>query len=179
MVLASPKQAGEHLTHKYHNLMNMKYSVTALAIGAMMLASCDTMNNAAYAPHNSVGVATQSFPATVIAARNVTIDSSDTSRNVGTGLGAVIGAGAGQLLGKGKGRAASTLGFAAAGALAGRALGDLNTTEGQTLTVQVNGGKQTYTVTQPIYKQYGPIPVGAQGTFELGGSNSRFVPYGM
>lgn len=179
MVLASPKQAGEHFNHKYHNLMNMKYSVTALAIGAMMLASCDTMNNANYVAHNQAGVAQQSFPATVIAAQNTTIDSSDSSRNLGTGMGALVGAGAGQLLGKGKGRAASTLGFAAAGALAGRALGDLNTNSGQTLTVQVDGTNQMYTVTQPIYKQYGPIPVGARGIFHYGGNNSRFVPSGL
>lgn len=157
----------------------MKYSVMALVAGAMALTSCDTMNNLNYASHNSVGVATRSVGATVVGARDVTIDSSDSSRNLGTGLGAALGAGAGSLLGGGKGQLVSTVGFGIAGALAGRAIGDANTTRGQALTVKVDGSKEQYTVTQPIYKQIGRIPVGCHGRFEMGGSQSRFIPDGM
>lgn len=151
----------------------------ALAAGALMLASCDTMNDFGYTSNNQVGVATQSMGATVVSARDTTIDSSSTSRNLGTGLGAALGAGAGSLLGRGKGQIVSTVGFGVLGAVAGRAAGDLNTTQGQTLTVKIDGSKTRYTVTQPIYKQIGRIPVGTHGQFEMGNGNSRFIPDGM
>lgn len=159
--------------------MKTVHYVMALAAGALALTSCDTMNNLNYADYNAVGVATRSVGATVVSARDTRIDSSETSRNLGTGIGTALGAGAGSLLGRGKGQLVSAVGFGLAGALAGRAIGDANTTAGQTLTVKLDGSSQRYTVTQPIYKQIGRIPVGSHGNFQMGGNQSRFIPDGF
>ena len=146
----------------------------------MILASCESMGSLSSVRNNQANVASQSFPATVVSAYDTKIETSSTSKNLGTGIGAVLGAGAGQLLGGGSGRVASTLGFGAAGALAGRYLTDsMGNTTGQTITVRVDKTNQMYTVTQPVYEEYGRIPVGARGIFHLGGNNSRFVPYSM
>ena len=99
---------------------------------------------------------------------------------IGGGSGAAVGAGAGQMLGGGSGRVVSALGFGAAGALAGRYLTDsMGNTKGQTLTVQIDGSSQLYSVTQPVSQQYGYIPVGAHGMYYHGTNNSRFEPDGM
>lgn len=144
-----------------------------------MLASCTSMVDGNTVRANQVGVASQALPATVISAKNVTIETTGTARNIGTGVGAAVGAGAGQLLGGGSGRIASTVGFGVLGALAGRYMTDAaGNTAGQTLTVLIDGTKNTtYTVTQPVSKQTGYIPVGTHGMFYLGG-NSRFEPDG-
>ena len=117
--------------------MNKKYMLTALVAGcAMLTSSCSTMVNGNNVSANKVGYGAQAFPATVVAAKNVNIETTSTAKNLGTGVGAVLGAGAGQLLGGGSGRVVSALGFGAAGALAGRYLTDsMGNTKGQTLTV--------------------------------------------
>ena len=150
--------------------MKMNYIITALAVGCTLLTtSCSTMVDGNNVSPNKVGYGAQAFPATVVAAKNL-----------GTGVGAVLGAGAGQLLGGGSGRVVSALGFGAAGALAGRYLTDsMGNTKGQTLTVQIDGTSQLYSVTQPVSQQYGYIPVGAHGMYYHGTNNSRFEPDGM
>ena len=159
----------------------MKYIVTALVAGvALLTTSCSTMVDGNNVSPNKVGYGAQAFPATVVAAKSVNIETTSTAKNLGTGVGAVLGAGAGQLLGGGSGRIVSALGFGAAGALAGRYLTDsMGNTQGQTLTVQIDGTSQLYTVTQPVTKQWGSIPVGAHGMYYHGTNNSRFEPDGM
>lgn len=161
--------------------MKMNYIVTALVAGcALLTSSCSTMVDGNSVSANKVGYGAQAFPATVVAAKNVNIETTSTAKNIGTGVGAVLGAGAGQLLGGGSGRVVSALGFGAAGALAGRYLTDsMGNTQGQTLTVQIDGSSQLYSVTQPVSKQYGYIPVGAHGMYYHGTNNSRFEPDGM
>ena len=160
--------------------MKTYYIMTAIVASSLMLASCSSMGSLSSVRANQANVASQSFPATVVSAYDTKIETSSTSKNLGTGIGAVLGAGAGQLLGGGSGRVVSALGFGAAGALAGRYLTDsMGNTVGQTLTVQVDGSRTMYTVTQPVYEEIGRIPVGAHGIFHLGGNNSRFVPDGM
>ncbi|MBP3499085.1 MAG: hypothetical protein J6J97_03235 [Akkermansia sp.] len=161
--------------------MKMNYIITALAVGCTLLTtSCSTMVDGNNVSANKVGYGAQAFPATVVAAKNVNIETTSTAKNLGTGVGAVLGAGAGQLLGGGSGRVVSALGFGAAGALAGRYLTDsMGNTKGQTLTVQIDGSSQLYSVTQPVSQQYGYIPVGAHGMYYHGTNNSRFEPDGM
>ena len=158
--------------------MNTKYILASLAVGcAVLTSSCSTMVDGNYVSSTKVGYGSQAFPATVIAAKNVTIETTSTAKNVGTGVGGAIGLGAGQLLGKGKGRVASTVGFTALGALAGRyATNALGNTKGQQLTVQIDGKDQYYSVTQPVSKQYGYISVGTHGIYYHGTNNSRFEP---
>ncbi len=158
--------------------MNMKYIISALAVGCTLLTtSCSTMVDGNNVSPNQVGYGARAFPATVVAAKNVNIETTSSAKNVGTGVGAVLGAGAGQLLGGGSGRVVSALGFGAAGALAGRYLTDsMGNTQGQTLTVQIDGTNQLYSVTQPVTKQNGYIPVGAHGIYYHGTNNSRFEP---
>ena len=161
--------------------MKMNYIVTALVAGvALLTTSCSTMVDGNNVSPNKVGYGAQAFPATVVAAKNVNIETTSTAKNLGTGVGAALGAGAGQLLGGGSGRVVSALGFGAAGALAGRYLTDsMGNTKGQTLTVQIDGTSQLYSVTQPVSQQYGYIPVGARGYYYHGTNNSRFEPLGM
>lgn len=160
--------------------MKTHYIMMAVAATSLMLASCESMGSLSSVRNNQANVATQSFPATVVSAYDTKIETSSTSKNLGTGIGAVLGAGAGQLLGGGSGRVVSALGFGAAGALAGRYMTDaMGNTMGQTITVKIDNSKQMYTVTQPVYEEIGRIPVGAHGMFHFGGNNSRFVPDGM
>lgn len=160
--------------------MKTRYAIMLLAASSVMLSSCASMGSLSSVRDNQANVATQSFAATVVSAYDTKIETSSTSKSLGTGIGAVLGAGAGQLLGGGSGRIVSALGFGAAGALAGRYLTDsMGNTLGQTLTVQVDGSSAMYTVTQPVYEEIGRIPVGAHGIFHLGGNNSRFVPDSM
>ncbi len=161
--------------------MKMNYIVTALVAGcALLTTSCSTMVNGNNISPNKVGYGARVFPATVVAAKNVNIETTSSAKNMGTGVGAALGAGAGQLLGGGSGRIVSTVGFGVLGALAGRSLTDsMGGTQGQTLTVQIDGTTQYYSVTQPVYEQYGYIPVGAHGLYYHGTNDSRFEPDGM
>ncbi len=153
--------------------------IMTVAAASLMMASCESLGTLNRVSNNQANVASASYPATVVGVVNTTIDTSSTAKNLGTGVGALVGAGAGQLLGGGSGRLVSALGFGAAGALAGRYVTDAaGKTAGQTVTVQVDGSKQMYTVTQPVYEEVGYISVGMKGIFHYGGNNSRFVPYG-
>ncbi len=161
--------------------MKMNYIVTALVAGcALLTTSCSTMVDGNSVSPDKVGYGAQAFPATVVAAKNVNIETTSTAKNLGTGVGAALGAGAGQLLGGGSGRVVSTVGFGVLGGLAGRYMTDsMGNTKGQTLTVQIDGTSQLYSVTQPVSEQVGYIPVGARGMYYHGTNNSRFEPYGM
>lgn len=158
--------------------MKKNYIVAVLVAGvALLTTSCSTMVNGNNVSPNKVGYGAQVFPATVVAAKSVNIETSSTAKNIGTGVGAVLGAGAGQMLGGGSGRIVSAAGFGVAGALAGRYLTDaMGNTQGQTLTVQIDGTSQLYSVTQPVTKQNGYIPVGTHGMYYHGTNNSRFEP---
>ena len=159
----------------------MKNIACALVAGsAMLLASCSTMVNGNNVSPSKVGYGAQAFPATVVAAKNVNIETTSTARNLGTGVGAVLGAASGSLLGGGTGKLVSSAGFGVAGALAGRYLTDaMGNTKGQNITVQIDGTNQLYSVTQPVSQQYGYIPVGAHGMYYHGTNNCRFEPDGM
>ena len=117
----------------------------------------------------------ETMDGTVVAARYVKASASNETKTWSTALGTVAGVAGGQLLGGGTGRVASTLGFGAAGALAGRGISEGFGTHAQELTVKVGNGRK-YTVTQPIYKQFGAIPVGTRGVLHVGNGRSRFVP---
>ena len=160
--------------------MNKKYIFMSMVVGcAMLTTSCSTMSNRDYVSANKVGYSAQAFPATVVAARNVVIETSSTAKNIGTGVGAVVGAGAGQLLGGGSGRIVSAAGFGVLGALAGRYITDAaGNTQGQSITVKIDGTNQLYSVIQPVSEQVGYIPVGAHGLYYHGTNNSRFEPDG-
>lgn len=157
----------------------MKYTIiTATLASGLLLSSCASMVDYNTVTSAQMGTPQQVLPATVISAQTVTQESDASTRNVGTVVGAAVGMGGGQLLGKGKGRAASTIGMAAAGALAGRYLADsVGRTKAQRLTVRVDGSGETFSFVQPIYKQVGAIPVGAHGMY-YHGSNAHFVPDG-
>lgn len=161
--------------------MKTKHIVCALVAGsAMLLASCSTMVDGNSVSSTKVGYGAQAFPATVVAAKNVNIETTSTARNLGTGVGAVLGAASGSLLGGGSGKIVSAAGFGVAGALAGRYMTDsMGNTKGQNITVQIDGTNQLYSVTQPVSQQYGYIPVGAHGIYYHGTNNSRFEPDGM
>ncbi len=149
-----------------------------LAIAALV-PSCATMEDYNTVSANQVGVSQQVLPATVISAEKVTQETGSTSKNLGTGVGAAVGLGAGQLLGKGSGRVASSIGFAAAGALAGRYLVDsMGKTKCQRLTVRIDGSGETFSFVQPVYKSVGYISVGTHGNYHHG-SNAHFTPDGM
>ena len=159
------------------NTMKMKLTIGALA--CFVLGSCASMSDYNTVNSSQVGVPQQAFAATVTSARQVTQESSASTRNMGTLIGAGIGVGGGQLLGSGKGRAASTIGMAAAGALAGRYLADsMGRTKCQELTVEVDGTGAMYSFVQPIYKQIGEISVGTHGVY-YHGTGAHFVPDGM
>ncbi len=161
--------------------MKMKHIACAIVAGsAMLLASCSTMVDGNNVAPEKVGYGAQAFPATVVAAKNVNIETTKSAKSVGTGVGAVLGAASGSLLGGGTGKLVSTAGFGVAGALAGRYLTDaMGNTKGQNITVQIDGTNQLYSVTQPVSQQYGYIPVGAHGMYYHGTNNSRFEPDGM
>ncbi len=161
--------------------MNKKYILMSMVTAcALLTTSCSTMVNGNKVSANKVGYGAQAFPATVVAAKNVTIETSSSAKNIGTGVGAVLGAGAGQMLGGGSGRIVSAAGFGVLGALAGRYITDAaGNTMGQSITVKIDGTNQLYSVVQPVSEQVGYIPVGAHGMYYHGTNNCRFEPDGM
>ena len=137
----------------------------AIALGMALLPSCSNLPSLASVSTATVGTVTQLVPGTVIAARNVEVDSTDTQRSLGTGFGAAVGGGAGSLLGGGHGNFVSTIGFAVAGSALGRIIGnEVGKIPGQELTVKPDNDKlPTCTVVQPVYAEVGAIPVGVHG----------------
>ncbi len=160
--------------------MKMNYIVTALVAGCMLITtSCTSLSSGNTVAANKVGYGAQAFPATVVAVKNVTIEASNTAKNIGTATGAVLGAGAGQMLGGGSGRVASTAGFGVLGALAGRNMSAVSgASAGQHVTVKIDGTEQLYSVTQPVGVA-GPITVGMHGMYYHGTNNCRFEPDGI
>lgn len=151
-----------------------------LATVSMLVASCASMADFGMVKTSEVGVAQQVLPATVISVESKTIETSSTSRNVGTAVGGAVGVGAGQLLGRGKGRAASTIGMGVVGALAGRYLTDqMGQTKAQQITVKLDGSGEVFSFVQPIYKQVGAISAGMHGNYYHSSGNARFVPDGQ
>lgn len=159
----------------------MKKTIIALAMAAGLLAvpSCTNLGSLDTVSANQAGAVGEVITGTVVNARNVKIDSDSSTKNMGTLVGAAVGAGAGQLLGGGSGRVASTVGFGALGALAGRGVTkSADQTAGQVLTIKADKGGRTYNVTQPVYEHIGYIPVGTHGTLQLGGGG-KFLPDGI
>ena len=159
----------------------MKKSIIALvmAVGALAVPSCTNLGSLNRVSANQVGAVGEVVSGTVVNARNVTIDTDSSTKNMGTLLGAAVGAGAGQMLGGGSGRVVSTVGFGALGALAGRGVAKYgDQTQGQVLTVKADKGGKTYNVTQPVYEGVGYIPVGTHGTLQLSGGG-KFLPDGV
>lgn len=160
----------------------MKKTIVALVLAAGLLAvpSCKNLGSLDTVSANQAGAVGEVISGTVVNARNVTIDSDSSTKNMGTLIGAAVGAGAGQLLGGGSGRAVSTVGFGALGAMAGRGAAKYgDQTQGQVLTIKADGKNgKTYNVTQPVYDGVGYIPVGTHGTLQLGGGG-KFLPDGF
>lgn len=157
--------------------MKAKHYITAvLAAATLLVPSCTSMSDYDKISFEDLGGVHETMDGTVVAARYVKADASNETKAWSTALGTAVGAGAGQLLGGGSGRVASTVGFGVVGALAGRGIAEGFGTHAQELTVKVDGTKKYYTVTQPIYKQFGAIPVGTRGTLHVGNGRSRFVP---
>ncbi|MCC8021059.1 MAG: glycine zipper 2TM domain-containing protein [Akkermansiaceae bacterium] len=163
--------------------MKIKYMLQLSVLSAALgVCSCNNLNRYDRVNANQVGTVTEDLPATVTAVEACTIETSSSTRNLGTVIGAAVGAGSGSLLGRGKGRAVSTVGFGLVGALAGRAITDAAGNEkGQRITVTTETKPaRTYTVTQPVYKNYGEIYVNQHGVLRLGGNNtSAFIPDGF
>lgn len=160
--------------------MKKTFSLLVLAVGLLVAPACTGVGTLSQVSANRVGSVGQVIYGTVISARNVTIDTDSSTKNMGTVIGAAVGAGAGQMLGGGSGRVVSTVGFGALGALAGRGLAKYgDQTQGQVLTIRADGKNgATYNVTQPVYKEIGYIPVGCHGTLQLGG-DGKFIPDGI
>ena len=157
--------------------MKTKHYIAAmLAAGTILVPSCTSMSDYDSISYNDLGGIHETYPATVTAARYVRAGASNETKAWSTIAGTAIGAGAGQLLGGGSGRVVSTVGFGLVGAAAGRGIAEGFGTHAQELTVKVDGTKKYYTVTQPIYKQFGAIPEGTKGTLYVGSGRSRFVP---
>ncbi len=150
-----------------------------LALSIVLVPSCANLGSLNKVGANEVGSVAQVISGTVVSARTVRADASSTDKNVGTGIGAALGAGAGSLLGSGSGRVVSTVGFGVLGAMAGRGVGKYaNQSDAQELVIRADGSKAQYRVTQPIYEELGPIPVGTHGTLQYGAAGSKFVPDG-
>lgn len=157
--------------------MKTKHYIAAmLAAGTLLVPSCTTMSDYDSISFNDLGGVHETYKATVTDARYVRAGASNETKAWSSAAGAAIGAGAGQLLGGGSGRVASTVGFGLLGGLIGRGVAEGVGTHAQELTVKVDGTKKHYTVTQPIYKQFGAISVGTRGTLHVGNGRSRFVP---
>ena len=157
--------------------MKAKHYIAAiLAAGTILVPSCTSMSNYDRISFDDLGGVHETMPGKVIAARYVRASASNETKGWSSLAGAAVGAGTGQLLGGGSGRVVSTVGFGLLGGLAGRGASEAVGTHAQELTVRVDGSKKTYTVTQPIYKQFGAIPVGTRGMLHVGNGRSRFVP---
>lgn len=150
-----------------------------LAAGLLAVPSCTNLGSLSTVSASSAGAVGEVIQGTVINARNVTIDTDSSTKNMGTLVGAGLGAGAGQLLGGGTGQVASAVGFGVLGALAGRGVAKYaDQTQGQVLTIKADKGGKTYNVTQPVYEGIGYIPVGTHGTLQLSGGG-KFLPDGV
>lgn len=159
--------------------MKKNIITSLLALSVVLVPSCANLANFNAVGANEIGSVAQVIPGTVISARTVRADASSTDKNLGTGIGAALGAGAGSLLGKGSGQVVSAVGFGVLGAMAGRGVSKYaNQSDAQELVIQADGSKAQYRVTQPIYEQLGPIPVGTHGSLQYGGAGSKFVPDG-
>ena len=151
--------------------------ISGLALLALGMSSCANIKDYAMAPNAEVGSVGQSLTGTVISANTLRAEADSTSKNMGTGLGAVIGAGAGALLGGGTGQIVSSAGFGALGAIAGREIGKAvseSTVQRLVIQTEKNGN---YTITQPIYAQFGEIQVGTTGVLTIRAQHSTFEPY--
>ncbi|MFI3243378.1 MAG: hypothetical protein R3Y56_03900 [Akkermansia sp.] len=153
--------------------------IPILAASALGLSSCNNLADYYSAPALAAGTIGEAIPGTVVSERSIMLDASSTSKNLGTLAGAAVGAGAGSLLGGGSGNVVSTVGFGVVGAAAGRAIGKYaDQTPGQVLSVKSDKTGRTFNVTQPIYRQFGAIPVGTHGTLTVSNNNSVFAPDG-
>lgn len=161
--------------------MKIKHAMMtlALAAGTVLVPSCATMANVNNVSQRQANTVTEVVPGTIISATNCTIRTSGTATGVGAIGGGAIGAALGSLIGSGGGQTVATVGLGLAGAAAGAALTDsLGNTKGQRLIVKVDGKNgRTYEVTQPIYKQYGPLYSGMHGMLSIG-NPSTFRPDG-
>ncbi len=153
--------------------------VPILAASALVLSSCNNLADYYASPATAAGTIGEVIPGTVTGARDIMLEASNTSKNLATIAGAAIGAGAGSLLGGGSGNVVSTVGFGVVGAAAGRTAANYaDQTPGQILTVKSDKTGRTYNVTQPIYRQFGAIPVGTHGNLTVSNNNSVFAPDG-
>jgi len=159
--------------------MNTKSFLTlSLALSVATLSSCNNLADFNTVPHNSVGSTSISIKGTVVDQRSVRIEASGRAKNITTGIGALAGGAAGSMIGGGSGKVLSTVGFAILGGIAGNSLANSTSGQaGQVLTVRGDNGT-TYSITQPVYKEFGIIATGTTGTLTMYGSNNnQFRPY--
>ncbi len=159
--------------------MNTKSLIALTAvISGLTLTSCSGMKSINSVAPSAMGVVGKSYDATVISARTVEVEASSTSKGLGTAAGAIAGGAAGSMLGSGSGNNLAIAGGAIVGGLLGRGVTSAAaTTPAQQLRVKVNGSNATYTITQPVYEEYGLIQPGTQGQLIESGNNSYFEPY--
>ncbi len=152
--------------------------ISIAALSGILLNSCSGVRDFDSVHGNSMGVVGKSHPATVINARTVKVAASSTTKNLSTVGGAVAGGALGNMLGGGSGNTLATAGGAILGGLAARGVSaSAGQSYGQQLEVKVDGSRATYTITQPIYKQFGAIQPGTRGTLIESGNSSYFRPY--
>lgn len=152
-----------------------------LAVAATVgLSSCAAPYADYYSsPARAAGTVAQVVPCTVISAAPTVFQADSGAVAAGTVTGAAIGAASGSLLGGGGGRVVSTVGFGLLGGILGNAAaGAGGQHPGQVLTVQSDKTGQQYSVTQPIYYQFGEIQAGTHGNLRVSNGVSSFAPDG-
>lgn len=124
-----------------------------------------------------MGQGAVSYEAELESVYSILDEPSTDAKLLGTAVAAAVGAGSGQMLGSGSGRAVSSVGFGAAGALAGYLLGTQVSggVNSERLTVRYGNGRRT-TFTQQIFKEFGPLQAGMIGTLYVNGDRCCFVP---
>lgn len=161
--------------------MKIKHAMMtlALAAGTVLVPSCATMANVNNVSQRQANTVTEVVGGTIISATDCTIRTSGTATGVGAIAGGLMGGVLGNMIGSGSGQRVATVGLGLAGAAAGAAATNaLGNNKGQRLIVKVDGKNgRTYEVTQPVYKQYGPLYSGMHGMLSIG-NPSTFRPDG-
>ncbi len=159
--------------------MKKAFLIAMLALSVTFVPSCANLADPFAADANEAGSVGEVIAGTVVQARKIRIDASNTDKNLGTIGGAALGAGLGQMLGGGSGRVVSTVGFGLVGAAAGRGVGKYATqADGQELLIKADKGGKTYRIQQNIYDGIGEIPVGTHGYLSIGSRKNVFRPDG-
>ncbi len=149
-----------------------------IALGGLVLSSCSGVKDFDRVHGSSLGIVGKSHQATVVSAQRTMVSADSSTKNLATVAGGVAGAGLGNVFGGGSGNTLYTVAAGIGGAVIGRSVASrAGQTYAQRLAVKVDGAKGTYTITQPIYKQFGEIQVGTRGELVESGGASYFRPH--